>query len=136
VRLFEPDHLLDSAAAAKAWDRLSFMERNKTARVGEASWQFKTGATVYGLALWWSAELVEGVTLATGPRDPRTHWEQLYLPALAPIKVAAGQTLSVRLRSKTSYEQGTNVTWRLGVRDASGREVTHQALDLEKGFLP
>jgi hypothetical protein len=42
----------------------------------------------------------------------------------------------VRLRSTTSYERGTNVTWRIGVHDTSGREVTQQALDLEKGFLP
>lgn len=136
VRLFEPGDLLGNAEAAQRWDQLSFADRNKTTRAGEASWHIKQGRTVYGLALWWSAELVEGVSLATGPRDPRTHWEQLYLPALTPIKVAPGQTLSVRLRSTTSYESGTNVTWRLGVRDASGREVTQQALDLEKGFLP
>jgi type I protein arginine methyltransferase len=86
--------------------------------------------------LWWSAELVEGVSLATGPLDPKTHWEQLYLPALAPIAIGAGQTLGVRLRSTTSYERGTNVAWTLTVKDASGRDVLRQALDLEKGFLP
>ncbi len=47
-----------------------------------------------------------------------------------------GQTLGARLRSTTSYERGTNVTWTLTVRDGSGREVLCQALDLEKGFLP
>ena len=96
----------------------------------------KKRTTVYGLALWWSAELADGVSLATGPLDPRTHWEQLYLPALAPITLEPGQTLGARLRSTTSYERGTNVTWTLTVRDASGRDVLRQALDLEKGFLP
>jgi protein arginine N-methyltransferase 1 len=136
VRTFEPGDLLGEAAAARPWDKLTFDKRNKTTRAGETSWRVKRRTTVYGLALWWRAELVEGVAISTGPRDPKTHWEQLYLPALAPVAVAPGQTLSARLRSTTSYERGTNVTWTLMVSDPSGREVLRQALDLEKGFLP
>jgi hypothetical protein len=48
----------------------------------------------------------------------------------------AGQTLTARLRSTTSFEAGTNLTWRLAVADAKGRELQRQSLDLEKGFLP
>jgi SAM-dependent methyltransferase len=136
VRLFQPADLLGTAAEAKSWDRLVFDRRNKTTRLGEASWAFRKRTSIYGLALWWAAELVEGVSLATGPRDPRTHWEQLYLPVLAPLTVEAGQTLRARLRSTTSYERGTNVSWTVTVEDGSGREVLRQALDLEKGFLP
>ncbi len=136
VRTFASGDLLDEAAAARSWDKLAFDRRNKTTRAGEASWAVAKATTVYGLALWWRVELVEGIALATGPLDPRTHWEQLYLPSLAPIALARGQTLTARLRSTTSYERGTNVTWTLVVSDASGREVLRQALDLEKGFLP
>ena len=136
VRTFAGGDLLDEAAAARSWDKLAFDKRNKTTRAGEASWAVAKATTVYGLALWWRVELVEGIALATGPLDPRTHWEQLYLPALAPIALAQGQTLTARLRSTTSYERGTNVTWTLIVSDASKREVLRQALDLEKGFLP
>jgi protein arginine N-methyltransferase 1 len=92
--------------------------------------------TIYGLALWWTADLADGIALSTGPLDARTHWEQLYLPVLTPLTVEAGQTLTARVRSTTSYAQGTNVAWTLTVKDASGRQVGHQSLDLEKGFLP
>jgi protein arginine N-methyltransferase 1 len=136
VRTFQPADLLDNAAAARSWDRLAFDRRNKTTRSGEAGWRIGTPATIYGLALWWTAELTAGVTLATGPLDPKTHWEQLYLPVLAPIAIEAGQTLGARLRSTTSYEHGTNVTWTLAVTDTAGREIGRQSLDLEKGFLP
>jgi protein arginine N-methyltransferase 1 len=136
VRTFAPADLVDGAAAARSWDRLAFDRRNTTTRAGRASWTLKEPATMYGLALWWSAELVDGVALSTGPLDPKTHWEQLYLPALAPISVEPGQTLTARLRSTTSYERGTNVTWTLSVSDAAGRRISRQALDLEKGFLP
>jgi protein arginine N-methyltransferase 1 len=136
VRWFEPGDLLDRAASAKAWDNVAFDRRNKTTRAGEASWRLARPVTVYGLALWWRAELADGIELATGPLAPRTHWEQLYLPALAPLALQAGQTLTARLRSTTSYERGTNVTWTLVASDAAGREIARQALDLERGYLP
>ncbi len=136
VRTFQAADLLDNAAAASSWDKLAFDRRNKTTRTGEATWPVKRRTTIQGLALWWSAELVDGVALSTGPLAPSTHWEQLYLPALAPITLDAGQTLAARLRSTTSYQRGTNVTWTLTVKDAGGRELQRQSLDLEKGFLP
>ena len=136
VRWLEPADLLDAGAAAKAWDRVRFDRKNKTTRTGEIAWKLTRPATLYGLALWWTADLAEGVRLSTGPLDPRTHWEQLYLPALEPIRTAAGETLHARLKSTTSFESGTNVTWTLSVADAKGKERVRQALDLEKGFLP
>ena len=136
VRWLDPHDLLDGGEAARAWDKVTFDRRNKTTRAGEASWRLPRTTAIYGLALWWSAELVPGVELSTGPGAPRTHWEQLYLPVSEPIEVAAGHTLGVRLRSTTSFEKGTNVTWTLAVSDASGREVQRQAMDLEKGYLP
>jgi protein arginine N-methyltransferase 1 len=136
VRWLEQGDLLEGGAAASAWDKVTFDRRNKTTRAGEASWRMRQSATIYGLALWWSAELVPGVALSTGPLAPRTHWEQLYLPVLSPIAVAAGQTLAARLRSTTSYDEGTNLTWALTLSDASGRELLRQSLDLEKGYLP
>jgi SAM-dependent methyltransferase len=136
VRTFRAQDLFDNAAASRAWDKLTFDRSNKTTRAGEATWPVKKRTTIYGLALWWSAELVPGVSLATGPLDARTHWEQLYLPVLKPITVEVGQTLTARLRSTTSYERGTNVSWTLAVRDGAGRDVLRQVLDLEKGYLP
>jgi protein arginine N-methyltransferase 1 len=136
VRWFEAGDLLEGGRPAKTWDKVVFDRRNKTTRAGNAAWRIDRPVAVYGLALWWRAELVAGVDLATGPLDARTHWEQLYLPVLAPVEMAAGQTLSAHLRSTTSFERGTNVTWTLTVSDASGRQVTRQALDLAKGYLP
>jgi protein arginine N-methyltransferase 1 len=136
VRTFEAGDLLEGGRAARVWDELSFQRHNKTTRTGEASWTLGRRTKVYGLALWWTAELSAGIELSTGPLDPRTHWEQLYLPVLEPMVAEAGQTLAVRVRSTTSYERGTNVAWALTVKDAAGRQLAHQALDLEKGFLP
>jgi protein arginine N-methyltransferase 1 len=136
VRWFQPEDLLDAASAARVWDTVTFDRHNKTTRTGEAQWRLQRPVTVYGLALWWSAELVAGVELATGPLDARTHWEQLYLPALSPITLRRGQICAARLRSTTSFERGTNVSWTLLARDQAGHQITKQDLDLEKGYLP
>jgi protein arginine N-methyltransferase 1 len=136
VRTFRPEDLLGDGTMAKAWDKVSFDRRNRTTRAGEANWSVGKRTTIFGLALWWSAELAADVALSTGPLAPRTHWEQLYLPVLTPIPLAPGEALGVRLRSTTSYERGTNVTWSLTVADVKGRALQRQSLDLEKGFLP
>ncbi|HEU4378441.1 MAG TPA: 50S ribosomal protein L11 methyltransferase [Hyphomicrobiaceae bacterium] len=136
VRWLERADLLDGGAAAKAWDQVRFDRKNKTTRAGEVEWKATRAATIYGLALWWVADLAEGVRLSTGPLDPRTHWEQLYLPALEPVTLTPGETLRARLKSTTSFDKGTNVTWALAVADAKGKERVRQSMDLEKGFLP
>jgi PRMT5 arginine-N-methyltransferase len=136
VRTCAAVDLLEEARAARLWDELTFDRHNKTTRTGEASWTLGRRTTIHGLALWWTALIADGITLPTGPLDEPTHWEQLYLPVLAPMVVEAGQTLAVRLRSTSSYARGTNVGWGFAVRDPAGRELSRQALDLEKGFLP
>ena len=136
VRWLRPSDLLDEGRAALQWDIVDLAKATKTTRSGHVAWEPKAKTHVTGLAIWWSADLVDGITLGTGPHDPRTHWEQLYLPALEPFDVSRGESLSARIRSTTSYKDGTNVTWTLTVSDAKGRERLKQTLDLNKGFLP
>jgi SAM-dependent methyltransferase len=135
VRTFKPVDLLDNGKCAVLWDKVEFLRQSKTGRSGTARFPVKTATTIQGLALWWAAELVPGVRLSTGPADPKTHWEQLYLPALEPMDIPAGGTLVVRLKSTTSYADGTNVVWTLTSEDAKGREKDRQHLDLNKGFV-
>lgn len=135
VRWLEAADLLEAAKAARKWDDIDFTKRNKTTRSGEVSWTVEKATPIYGLALWWRAELVKDLWLGTGPLDPRTHWEQLYLPVMKPMHLDAGDRLTVRLRSTTSFENGTNVTWALTHSDAKGREKSRQAMDLEKGYI-
>ncbi len=139
VRVLKAADLLDRGASAVAFDAVDLTRPAKTARKGSGRWTLPAGAgpaTVYGAALWWSARLVEGIEIATGPLDPPTHWEQLYLPALEPVVVPGGGSLEIAVRSTTSYAKGTNLVWTLTVRDRKGRDVASQTMDLNKGFVP
>ncbi len=136
IRTLRPDELLQEGAAAVRWDRLDFHVRNRLQRRGEMSWRLDAPATVHGLAVWWSAELVPGVTLSTSPLAPPTHWEQLFFPALEPIQLQAGDTLTAEIRTRSSEEGGTDLAWTLGAVAATGEPRARQTLSLDKGFLP
>jgi hypothetical protein len=132
VRTLRANELLE----AEAWDSISFGSDARSTRKGEVSWTLKNGATVFGFALRWTAELTPGITLSTAPDAPRTHWEQLYFPLLEPIVAKGGDKIGVSLKSRTSQEGGTHVAWTATHRHAKGRETSRQALNLDKGFLP
>jgi protein arginine N-methyltransferase 1 len=136
VRQIEASELLDGGRSALAWDQVDLMRERKSSRKGEARWVLQQPATVFGFATWWEAELGPGLVLSTAPGAPRTHWEQLYFPLLAPMVVAAGEAVALSLRSRSSEAAGTHLAWTATHSDARGQQVGRQALDLDKGFLP
>jgi protein arginine N-methyltransferase 1 len=136
VRSLAPAELLDAGASARRWDSLDLSRKCSSRRKGQARWKIPAEAAVFGFATWWSAELVPGISVATGPANPRTHWEQLYLPLLEPIALRPGDELAISIASRTTEEAGTMVAWSAIVRDTRGRERARQSLDLDAGYLP
>lgn len=136
VRQIKVGELLDGGSSATVWDKIDLMKDARSTRKGEASWTASHPATIYGFAYWWSAHLTPGVALSTAPDAPATHWEQLYFPLLNPIEVSKNQSVSVALRSASSEEAGTHLSWSAVHKDAKGRILDRQAHDLDKGYLP
>ncbi len=136
IRTVPPAELLGGGKNALRWDRVDFREANRMSRKGTGKWTLTQPAKIYGLAIWWSAELMPGISLTTSPLAAPTHWEQLYFPALEPLSVEAGESLVAEIRTKSSEEGGTDIAWSLAVQTSKGRERTRQALSLAKGFLP
>lgn len=136
VRLLQASELLDGGRSAVAWDAIDLARDTRSKRSGEAEWRLSKPVTIYGFAAWWTAELVPGVTLSTGPLAPRTHWEQLYFPLLNPIEAKSRDVVSVELRSSSSESRGTHLAWAATHSNAQGRVLARQNLDLDKGYLP
>ena len=136
IRTLKPDELLGGGASAQMWDRVDFSEKNRLSRRGTMRFEAPTAFTVHGLAVWWTADLVPGVSLTTSPLAPPTHWEQLFFPALEPIAVKPGDTLGAEIRARSTEEAGTDLAWTFSVSGIKGRERDRQALSLSKGFLP
>ncbi len=136
VRSLKPSELLDKGARAREWDTIDLMRDAKSTRKGEASWKLTAPATVFGFAVWWSADLAPGIALSTAPDAPVTHWEQLYFPLTSPIEAGKGDAVTVSLRSTSSEEGGTHLAWTAVHSDAKGRSLSRQAHDLNKGWIP
>lgn len=135
VRTIAPADLLGADAAAE-WDRIPLGTDQGSTRKGEAAWTMRSAETIYGLALWWTAQLAPGVLLSTAPEAPATHWEQLYLPFLEPVRAGQGETLTASIRSCTTHEAGTTIRWTASLKGKDGAERCRQSMDLEKGYLP
>lgn len=133
VRSIAPEHL---GAPGTCWDDLDFnpnavppsSRRQHTVRVTPAP------GTVHGLALWWVCELVPGIDISTAPDAAPTHWEQVYLPLLAPIPLEAEDVLSITLTSDTRPEVGVRLQWRVS-QLRGGKRIADQSLDSFRGRL-
>lgn len=139
VRNIEAADLGGNATHAQLWDDLDVSPQRPappSARRKTVHWKAASlpSSRIEGYALWWEAELVEGVTISTSPFSPPTHWQQIYLPLLEPCALEAGDTLELTLGSDTRPEVGVRVSWKTRVLRA-GKAIQEQALDSLRGQL-
>lgn len=134
VRSIEASDCLHGAAAAQVWEDLALPGPHPARRRGGAQWRMDAGATIHGFALWWRAELVDGIDLSTDPRQPPTHWQQVYLPLTAPLAARAGDGLHLDLGTETPLGGGCVLRWS-GHLQRGGRPLARFAHDNRKGFI-
>lgn len=132
VRSIRNSDLLPTSA--RAWDRIDLRKRNDPVRTASVSWS-GIGKTIYGFAVWWESQLIPGVTLSTAPSEARTHWEHVYLPVLAPLRIAKGECLELRLSVDSRREVRINVAWDVCVRTEHDGIRAHQQLDMQRGMI-
>lgn len=139
VKTLKPSDLGGSAKHVREWDRLSFGagpddEQASSLRRATLEWGGLSAKTVYGFALWWRAELIPGVAISTSPFEAPTHWEQVYLPLLEPLRLQKSDTLELELLSDTRPEAGLQVAWHTTLH-RKGKAVHSQQQDIGKGRI-
>jgi SAM-dependent methyltransferase len=127
VRAVEPADLLPDSATC--WDTIDFTKKNASKRSAKLSWKVSTPQTVYGFCLWWESQLLPGVSISTSPFKPRTHWDQIYLPVVEPIKLAKDEIVTLDIRSDSRISVKINLEW-----DVTAGKTT-QKLDMRRGYL-
>lgn len=93
------------------WDIIDLTKHNSSIRTGAAKWNIEKDVTVYGFCVWWNCELVPGVNLSTSPFKSPTHWDQIFLPLLQPLRAQKGDSIEITLKSDSRYEVGIRVAW-------------------------
>jgi protein arginine N-methyltransferase 1 len=134
VHAIEPADLLDVTAAR--WDAVDLAGEFSSARAGSVRWTTSAPGRVHGIALWWEATLVPGVTLSTSPHAPRTHWDQVYLPLSLSLDLAAGDTLELGIACETGGGEG-GIAMRWTARQLRGGKAlaAQQTLDIAQGYI-
>ncbi|MFA6039536.1 MAG: 50S ribosomal protein L11 methyltransferase [Candidatus Peribacteraceae bacterium] len=135
VRTMLPADLLGGGSAAQVVDALDFTQPNESRRALTGQWKVAEGASVYGCALWWEAELAPGIILSTDPSKAATHWEQIALFLPEPLHAQAGDALMLTLTSDTAVGRGINLTWQMRVFRGGKKAGESMMMDMRKGHL-
>jgi predicted nicotinamide N-methyase len=85
-------------------------------RVFSATLTPSTQADIYALCGWFSANLSDGVILATGPDDMPTHWDQILFPLPEPFTVDPARALTITL-SPLTEQVGKEQYWCWSITD-------------------
>ena len=80
------------------------------------------------LALWFSAELAPGISLAIGPGDPPTHWGMTTAPLRALVELRPGMVVQARVRTAPARPVGTWTSWAIALPGADAEEHDEQAV--------
>lgn len=134
VKTLKKSELLGAGKAAKKWDEIDFRKQNADVRESTMQWNIAAKTTVHGIAVWWESTLAPGVNLSTSPLAKPTHWEQIYLPLLDPIRCAPGDVLRATLSSDTSTDVRIRLRWKADLAHR-GVVVDTQELDTNEGLL-
>lgn len=132
VKTGKPEELLTRSS----WDAVDFRaKKNASIRTGTLEWKMVKPETIFGLLLWFECTLAPGIILSTSPFAKKTHWEQIFLPALEPLVFEAEETLRTTITSDSRPAVKINLTWVFERISKDGKTVLAQEkMDMKKGW--
>ncbi len=90
-----------------------------SALAGRAHCEAGRAGTGHGLAVWFDAELMDGIGFSNAPGQTKTIYGQGFFPLLEPVRVDRGDRVEVNLRADPSGDDYT-WSWHTAVRSAAG----------------
>lgn len=94
--MLNPDDLLAPPAIL---DRMVLSSATGPEASGRVGVTITRAGTLHGIGGWFRAELSPSVELTNAPPSRTPNWSHVFFPIERPISVAAGQELSLRIRS-------------------------------------
>ena len=100
-----PDELL---CDGRCWVALDYRSLRSTSTSGSIAWPLERGSIVEGLALWFEADLTDGVGFSTAPGAGISAYSQMFIPFRHPLIVERPGRLRVELAARQMQE---NYVW-------------------------
>ena len=112
----DPGHAL---APAARWATLDYRTRTDPHAAGSPQWTVERPGRMHGLAVWFHAELADGISFHTGP-GTRTTYRTSFFPWAQPVEVEPGDTVRAELSAR---RVGGDYVWGWSARvERPGRE--------------
>jgi protein arginine N-methyltransferase 1 len=108
------------ATTPQHWATLDYATIESPDVNGGVEWHLERGGTTHGLALWFDAELGDGIGYSTAPGQPKLLYGQAFFPWPEPVELHPGDRVAVELRAVLTGDDYT-WRWRSRVTDAAGR---------------
>ena len=86
------------------WVALDYMRVEDPDVEGKLTLTVKRDGIGHGIALWFDADLAEGVGFSNNPNSPAGIYTSMFLPWQEPVTLVAGQTVQVQLQAKALEE--------------------------------
>jgi protein arginine N-methyltransferase 1 len=87
-------------AEPRTWAVLEYGVRRDPDVSGTMEWTVERAATAHGLAVWFHADLVDGVSFTTGPEGPEIIYQSGFFPWMRPVPLQPGDVVTVELQAR------------------------------------
>lgn len=117
----------DVLADGECWTTLDYGTIGSTGASGPVRWAFDRATTVDGLAVWFEADLADGVSFSTRPGGSVSAYRQMFIPFRDTVAIDAGDRLHVDL-SAHQVRESYLWSWR-GCRIPAGSSDRQLVVD-------
>jgi protein arginine N-methyltransferase 1 len=109
----KPDELLTEPLC---WTTLDYGEVVSADVCAKLSWRVERAGVAHGIALWFDAELAEGIGFSNRPGAPELVYGNAFLPFPRPVEIEEGEPVAVTLRADLVQDDYV-WTWDTDFRD-------------------
>jgi ribosomal protein L11 methyltransferase PrmA/PRMT5 arginine-N-methyltransferase len=114
------------------WARLDYTQVENPDVERELSCTVKQDGMGHGIAVWFDADLAEGIGFSNCPGTPATIYSSMFLPWPEPVRLTAGQTVRVHLHAKLMED---DYFWRWVSRIEAPGQVGKIAAEFDQSVL-
>jgi type I protein arginine methyltransferase len=109
-------------AEPRTWAVLDYRTLRDPDVRGTLEWTAARDAVAHGVAVWFDAEVAEGIGYTTGPEAPDSIYGTALFPWPQPVPLAAGDAVTVELQARLTGDDYVWV-WETGVERGDGSRL-------------